>query len=226
MSTGTQLFLRLLMLAVAVLGLVVCADRVDIHGQAVRLYRKAALCPAGTYWETAGDCVARTVAEVVDRSWRESCTTDSNGLRSCTTYYSVRIRFGEREDEREEWLDVDEDTYRSARPGDRADLRIWHGEVVRMVTRGHTEIYLTSSEFASLGWLVLAWLLAGAALLALFGPWFFPLLGGWLLLTVPYLMVAHQLLGLESTGVVGWSIAVVLTGVGVWLMWRAGDYVY
>ncbi|MBG0855646.1 hypothetical protein I2W78_28320 [Streptomyces spinoverrucosus] len=221
MSGGPMLFLRLLMLAVAVLGLVVCADRVDVHRQAVVLYQNAPPCPAGTDWETAGDCVARTVAEIVDTSWYESCTTDSNGVRSCTTHYSAQVRFGERE----EWLDVDEHTHDAVRPGDRADLRLWHGQVVRMETRGHTEIYLTSSEFATLGWLIFAWLLLGAALLALFGPWLFPLVGGWLVLIIPYLNVTYSLLGLDPMGWLGWTITVVLTGVGIWGMWRGLDYV-
>ncbi|MFJ9034734.1 hypothetical protein ACIRQP_41170 [Streptomyces sp. NPDC102274] len=214
---GLLVFLRVLILAVAVPGLVVCADRAEANSQAVRVYRNASLCPVGTQWETADDCVAETMGEVVGTDWSESCTTDSNGLRSCTTNYSVDVRFGQRTQS----LRVDESTYRAVDRGDPAELRIWRGEVVRMVTRGHTEIFLTSSEWASAGWLFLWWMLLGGSWPTVFGLWLFPLLGGWLVLTVPYLMVAFNLLGLNPMGVMGWSTVGVLTLAGAWFMGRS-----
>lgn len=209
--------LRVLMLAVAVPGLILCVDGVERNHPQVVTYKKAPLCPAGTPWETAGDCVARTTGEVVDKNTSQSCTTDSNGLSSCTTYYSLDVRFGART----ESLDVGSKTYRATDLGDPAELRLWRGEVVRMVAGGHVEGFLTSSEWAFVGWLFLGWLLLGACWPALFGLWLAPLLGGWLVLTVPYLMVAHNLLGLNPMGWVGWSVTGLITGVGIWLMGRS-----
>ncbi|NEA63448.1 hypothetical protein [Streptomyces sp. SID12488] len=209
-------FLRVLILAVVVMGLVMCADRVEAHYQKVVVYRNAPLCPAATRWQTADDCVAQITGEVVDAHRGESCTTDSNGVSSCTVTYSVHVRFGQHS----QWLTVDASTYRAVEMGDRADLRLWHGEVVRMTTQGHTEDYLTASELASAGWLILAWLLLGATWPTLFGVRLIGLLPGWLVLTVPYLMVAYNLLGLNPMGVVGWSITAVLSAVGMGFMGR------
>ncbi|WP_426569281.1 hypothetical protein [Streptomyces canus] len=209
--------LRILMFGLAVPGIVLCVDRVDQHQPAVVMYRNASLCPAGTPWEKADDCVAQTTGEVVGRDWSESCTTDSNGHSSCTRHYSVTVRFGERSQE----LGVAYRTYRTADRGDRAELRLWQGEVVRMVTEGHTETFLTSSEFALGGWLLFGWLLLAASWLALFGLWLYPLLGGWLLLTVPYVMVATNHLGINPMGTTGWSVAALLTAVGLWLVGRS-----
>ncbi|MFI8823737.1 hypothetical protein [Streptomyces sp. NPDC053431] len=210
-------FLRVLILAVAVPGVLMCADRVEAQAEAVKVYRGASLCPDGTRWETAGDCVATTTGEILGKAQTESCTTDSNGLSSCSTSYSVEVRFGERTQS----LTVDRKTYRAVNRGDEARLRLWHGEVVRLMARGRTEGYLTSDEWASAGWLFLGWLLLAGAWLAVFGLWLFPLVGGWLVLAVPYLMVAYNMLGLNPMGVLGWSIVAVLTVVGVWLMRRA-----
>ncbi|CAM5480312.1 Phosphoserine aminotransferase [Streptomyces aurantiogriseus] len=160
---------------------------------------------------------AERIHAFVDMDWSESCTTNSNGGTSCTRSYSMDVRFGERT----ESLGVGSNTFRATDRGDPAELRLWRGEVVRMVAGGHVEGYLTSSEWAFWGWLFLGWLLLGASWLALFGLWLYPLLGGWLLLTVPYLMVAYNLLGLNPMGVVGWSITGLITGVGVWFMGRS-----
>ncbi|MER8223589.1 hypothetical protein ABTZ58_23960 [Streptomyces sp. NPDC094143] len=129
----------------------------------------------------------------------------------------MSVRFGQRTQS----LNVDESTYRAVDRGDPAKLRIWRKEVVRMVTQGHTEIFLTSSEEASAAWLLLGWILLGTAWLAVFGLWLFPLLGAWLVLAVPYGMVAYNMLGLNPMGTVGWSTAGVLTVAGVWLMGRS-----
>ncbi|MFD5265349.1 hypothetical protein [Streptomyces sp. NPDC058335] len=206
----------MLMFLVAVAGLVLCVDRTGLRHPAVVTYKNAPLCPVGTPWESAHDCVARTSGEVMARDSSESCTTDSNGHTSCTTSYSMDVRF----DGRTQSLGVAKDTYDDTARGDRAELRIWRGEVVRMVVGGHTEGYLTSSEWALAGWLILGWALLAAAWLALFGLWLYPLLGGWLVLTVPYLTVAYNLLGLNPMGVVGWSVTALFTVAGVWITGR------
>ncbi|MEU5366709.1 hypothetical protein ABZ354_25115 [Streptomyces sp. NPDC005925] len=200
------------MLTIAVPCIVECVDHIKVHQQAIAVYRGASLCPAGTRWQAADDCVARTPAEITGAGTRQSCTTDSNGVSSCTTYYSVTVRFGQRRQK----MDVEEGTYRTVRRGDTAELRIWRGEIVRMVVRGHTETYLTSSEWASVGWLLLGWLLLGASWVALLGLRLFPLLGGWLVLTVPYLMVAYHLMGFNPMGVTGWGVAGAFTVAGLW----------
>jgi hypothetical protein len=205
---------RVLILAVAVAGLFVCVDRVGDHAYAIGQQRKASLCPAGTPWETAEDCVAEVGAEVVGLGSSESCTTNSNGSQSCTTHYYADVRFGRHT----VTLGVGREFYREVERGDPAELRLWQGQVVWMKAGGHTKSYLTSTEWASAGWLFLGWSLLGAAWLAVFGLWLFPLLGGWLVLAVPYLMVAYNLLGLNPMGVPGWSTAGVFTVAGIWIM--------
>ncbi|MET9503972.1 hypothetical protein ABZY42_19985 [Streptomyces sp. NPDC006622] len=212
-DTGLVLFLRVLMLLVAVAGLVLCVERAELRHPAVVLYKSAPACPVGTPWESAKDCVARTAGEVAGKGTSESCTTDSHGLSSCTTNYSVRVRFGGRAQS----LAVGKNTYDGTDRGDRAELRLWRGEVVRMVVGGHVESYLTSSEWALAGWLILGWALAAAAWLALFGLWLYPLLAGWLVLAVPYLAVAYNQLGLNPMGVVGWSVTGLCTVAGGWI---------
>ena len=211
---GEHAVVRVLMLAVAVAGLFLCVDRVETHRPDLLMYRKAALCPAGTPWETADDCVARVTGEVVDRTTSESCTWDSGGGRSCTTNYHLKVRFGPRTKS----LGVEKSTYRAADRGDRADLRFWRGQVVRMAVGGHVETYLTSDEWAFAGWLLLAWALLAAALLALLGLWLYPLLWGWLVLTVPYVMLASHQLGLNPMGVPGWTALGLLTAAGLGAM--------
>ena len=211
---GEHAVVRVLMLAVAVAGLFLCVDRVETHRPDILMYRNAALCPAGTSWETADDCVARVTGEVVDKDTWESCTTDSNGMHSCTTHYDLDVRFGRRT----KTLGIERSTYRAADRGDPADLRLWRGQVVRMVAQGHVETYLTSDEWAFAGWLLLAWALLAAALLALLGLWLYPLLWGWLVLTVPYVMLASHQLGLNPMGVPGWTALGLLTAAGLGAM--------
>ncbi|MEH0577791.1 hypothetical protein QBA54_25705 [Streptomyces sp. B21-108] len=208
---GEHAVVRVLMLAVAVAGLFLCVDRVETHRPDLLTYRSASLCPAGTPWKTADDCVARITGEVVDKTTSQSCTWDSGGGQSCTTDYDLKVRFGPRTKS----LGVESSTYRATDRGDQADLRLWRGQVVRMVVQGHVETYLTSDEWAFAGWLILAWAMLAASWLALFGLWLYPLLWGWLVLTVPYVMLASNLLGLNPMGVTGWSLLGVFTAAGL-----------
>lgn len=205
---------RVLILVVAVPGLFVCVGRIGDNAHAVEQQWRAPTCPPGTPWQEARDCAARVEAEVLGLSKRVSCTSDSNGAQSCTTNYYARVRFGGRSEE----LGVGKAFYDDVERGDRAELRLWRGDVVRMVAEGHTERFFTTTELASAGWLFLTWALLGAVWLAVFGLWLFPLLGGWLLLSVPFLMVAYNTLGLNPMGVLGWSTVGVFTVGGIWAM--------
>jgi hypothetical protein len=207
---------RLLILAGVVPAFLLCVDRVGDHAHAIGQQRQARTCPAGTPWQTAEDCVAEVTAEVVSLSSSVSCTTTSSGGQSCTTDYYADVRFGQRT----QTLGVGKDLYRDAERGDPAELRLWQGDVVRLEAAGHTERFLTSTEWASAGWLFLGWMLLGVAWVAVLGLWLFPLLGGWLLLAVPSMTTAYHLLGLNPMGMTGWSVVVVSTVAGVWVMAR------
>ncbi|MFF7249383.1 hypothetical protein ACFZBU_36410 [Embleya sp. NPDC008237] len=208
--------LRVVMLAVAVPGLVISADRVDAHARAVRVYRLADPCPVGTPWATAHHCIAQTVAEVVDRKTQRWCSTDSDGTGSCTTDHLVAVSLaGQRR-----WLGVDKRTYKAVDRGDRVDLRLWRGEVVQMRAGGHTERFLTSSQEAFFMWLILGWALLAMCGPAIFGLWLFRCCGGWLLLVLPYLMVADNRLLHDPMNALEWTFTIVVALAGVWLMGR------
>ncbi|MFE5207415.1 hypothetical protein [Streptomyces sp. NPDC056600] len=205
---------RVLTLAVAVPGLFLCVDRIGDNADGVAQQWRAPTCPVGTSWRTAEDCVAEVTAEVLGLGKSVSCTTDSNGAQSCTTNYSARVRFGERTEK----LGVGKAFYDDVERGDRAELRLWRGDVVRMTAGGHIERFFTTTELASAGWLILGWVLLGLAWVAVLGLRLFPLLGGWMVLSVPYVLLAYNVLGLNPMGVLGWSAAGVFTVAGVWAM--------
>ncbi|WP_448319011.1 hypothetical protein [Streptomyces sp. CO7] len=205
---------RVLTLAVAVPGLLLCVDRIGDNADGVAQQWRAPTCPVGTSWRTAEDCVAEATADVLALGKSVSCTSDSNGSQTCTTNYSARVRFGERTEK----LGVGKGFYDDVERGDRAELRLWRGDVVRMTAAGHTERFFTNTELASAGWLILGWVLLGLAWVAVLGLRLFPLLGGWMVLSVPYVLVAYNVLGLNPMGVLGWSAAGVFTVAGVWAM--------
>ncbi|MET9323041.1 hypothetical protein ABZX75_23000 [Streptomyces sp. NPDC003038] len=194
--------------------LILCVERVEVNRRATIVYQNASLCPVGTPWEAADGCVAQTTGEIVGKNTRQSCTRDGNGVESCTTHYDVEVRFPQRTQS----LGVDQGAYRDVDRGDIAALRIWQGVVVRMEVGGHTETYLAPSEFAFLGWLFLGWLLLGAGLLALGGAPLGPLVPGWLVLTVPYLSVLYDVLGVYRMGGLGWTLTGATAVAGIWLM--------
>ncbi|GHF53539.1 hypothetical protein [Streptomyces morookaense] len=190
--------LRALLLAAAVCGLVLCVPWVQESYRNSVTYRHAAPCPPDHRTRTAGNCIEQATARVVDKDIDESCTTDSNGVRSCTETYELRLALAGRET----WHEVEWPTYRDAHPGDSAEVRSWHGAVVRMALNGHTETYFAPAE-KSLFWrLAGAWGLLGVAVGAAAGPRLLlrpPYMIGWLLLTLPVLaLVGDALLGYAS----------------------------
>ncbi|MEV4441707.1 hypothetical protein AB0K09_22390 [Streptomyces sp. NPDC049577] len=203
---------RLLVLAAAVWGLLLCPSWVEQSYWATDVYRHAPACPAG---RPAGgaDCVEQAVAQVTDKKITQSCSTDSGGVEHCTDNFNVRISGPERA----RWLDVGEHTYRDARRGDRAGLRLWRGGVVRMVVRGHTETYLTSGETSLMWRLAGSWALLGLALAIVTGlRWVYLLLFavGWAVLTLPFVAATYTLLfGWPDT--LEWTVLAVLTAVGL-----------
>jgi hypothetical protein len=205
---------RVALLAVAVPGLLLCADRIGDHAHAVRQQQDARACPAGTPWDTAEDCLAEVRGEIAGVDSDVSCTYSSTGGQSCTTHYYADVRFGQHT----MTLGVGKGLYDDVERGDPAALRFWRGDVVRLAAGGHVEEYMTPTEWAAVGWLFLGWALLGVAWVAVLGLWLYPVLGGWLLLAVPYLLVAHHVLGLSARGPVGWTFVVVLTVGGLWAM--------
>ncbi|MEV5877116.1 hypothetical protein AB0L75_23340 [Streptomyces sp. NPDC052101] len=206
------LWLRVLVLLVAVSGIGLCVRWAAGQYGDVSAFRHAAVCQGAAHH----DCLESTTGAIVDRRTSESCTTDSNGLQSCTTDYELRVR----RPDHTQWLGVEGGTYAGAHRGDLADLRIWHGAVVRMTVDGHTESYSPPSS-DSMAWrLSGAWLFLGLALWAVvsgrpagliaFGNF------GWLWLTIPFTMVVHGILlgdpselvwaGLLGSFGVGWMV--------------------
>ncbi|MFC9602525.1 hypothetical protein ACFTTN_03575 [Streptomyces niveus] len=102
---------------------------------------------------------------VTDKKTGQSCTTDSDGFQSCTTYYDLRLSYGDRTEVRR----VGSDTYDDVRRGDRAELDTWRDAVVSLAVRGHTHTYDPPAD-DSLRWrLSAAWVILGVALWAAAG---------------------------------------------------------
>lgn len=184
-----------LTLAVAVGGLLLCAQRVVEAYDDATGARHAPVCES----DSQTDCVAETTGTVIDKDTREYCSTDVNDHQSCTTRFSLRLRYADHS----AWRDVGWDAYDDARRGDRAELRTWHGDVVRLTVRGHTATYDPSSTNSMDVWLIAAWLLLGLAIRVLRSgrpahPLASPFLWLWLALPVSWL-VHGALLG-ASTG--------------------------
>ncbi|KUN08413.1 hypothetical protein AQI95_08570 [Streptomyces yokosukanensis] len=183
-------WLRLLVFLVAVGGTVVCARWAAQRYDDVTAYRHASVC----HGTAQHGCLVPTTGTVTDRSKDESCTTDSDGVEHCTTTYHLRVRLRGQS----QWLDVGAGTYAEAHPGDLADLRTWHGTVVRMTVRGHAETY-PSPASDSMAWrLSGAWLFLGVALWAAASGRLTALAAvrglGWLWLTFPFYALVHGIL--------------------------------
>ncbi|MFK0256262.1 hypothetical protein [Streptomyces sp. NPDC090445] len=71
------------------------------------------------------------------------------GGTTCTTYHDVKVEWPERT----AWLAVGPETYDEVRTGDRAEVRLWRGEVVGLGVRGRTHSYAPSSQSGVLPWL-------------------------------------------------------------------------
>ncbi|MGW1195737.1 hypothetical protein ACWD4B_07735 [Streptomyces sp. NPDC002536] len=213
--------LRVLLLATAVGGLVLCVPWVQESYRNSVTYRHAAPCPPDHRTHTADDCIEESTARVVGKDVDESCTTDSNGVRSCTQHYELRIALAGRDT----WHEVQWPMYRDTHPGDRAEVRSWHGAPIRMALHGHTETYLAPPE-ESLFWrLAGAWGILGVAVGAVGGARLLlrlPYVIGWFLLTLPFLaIVSGTLLGAPSA--LEWTVDIALAlpglcviAIGLW----------
>ncbi|MFF4409234.1 hypothetical protein [Streptomyces sp. NPDC001404] len=214
--------LRVLLLAAAVCGLVLCVPWVQESYRNSVTYRHAAPCPSDHRTHTADDCIEQATARVVDKDVQESCTTDSNGVRSCTQHYELRIALAGRDT----WHEVQWPMYRDTDPGDRAEVRSWHGALIRMALRGRTETYLAPPE-KSLFWrLTGAWGILGVAVGAAGGArllFRLPYVIGWFLLTLPFLAIVSDVL-LGNASALEWTVNIALTLPGLCVLavgwWR------
>ncbi|MFB6818147.1 hypothetical protein ACFCV8_26755 [Streptomyces sp. NPDC056347] len=82
------------------------------------------------------------------------------GGTTCTTYHDLKVQWAGDAT----WLGVASVTYGDAGEGDRAEVRLWRGDVVELRVRGHIDSYAPSSQQVVLPWLALGCLtLAGGA---------------------------------------------------------------
>lgn len=196
-------------------------------------YRDAPVCGAGSQAGNAGGgetCVRRVMGTVHDRRTGKQCTSDSTsggpgggGGTTCTTYHNVEVEWPGRT----AWLAVRSGTYDRLRTGDRAEVRLWRGEVVGLEVRGRTHSYPPSSQDRVLPWLALGCLLLAAGTWAavsgrLSGLFSFPNFG--------WLFVAFGVAWLGVMALFGghplvWGFAIVWTAFAVfWIVsaWRTG----
>jgi hypothetical protein len=183
--------------------------------------RHAHDCPAGTPPSPDPGCTVPESGVIGAKSTGESCTTDSDGDQSCSTYYRVEVRRAGRTDT----LDIGKDTYGDVHRGDAAHLRTWHGEVVRMAVDGHTDRFGPSSE-GSLDWrLEVLWVLLGLGIWAAISGYPRSLFAfhnfGWLWLAFPVSRIVHDIL--LGAGVFSWIVSIAFAGFGVfWMVFAAG----
>jgi hypothetical protein len=189
---------RLLVCLAALSGLVGDVLWVVPPYQDVVAYRQAPPCPAGGPGPGSG-CVGRDTGTVLAKDTGERCSSYSTGdgtsdHESCTTYYRLQLRRAGDTD----WLEVDEDIYEAARQHDTAELSTWHGDIVRVALRGHTEEYGAPAENTVVLRLALLWLLLGLAIWAVGSGYLGTLIAfpnfGWLLMAVALGLVGHGLL--------------------------------
>ncbi|GAA0914010.1 hypothetical protein [Streptomyces thermoalcalitolerans] len=126
------------------------------------MYLDAPVCEAGSQRGSGGDdeaCVRREAGTVLDRRKGEHCSHTYDGTNggstTCTPYYDVKVRWPGRT----AWLSVDSEMYDKAKAGDRTEVRLWQGEVVKLKVRGHTHSYLTSSQEGVIWWLTVGCLI-------------------------------------------------------------------
>ncbi|MGI5459732.1 hypothetical protein ACQEWB_42500 [Streptomyces sp. CA-249302] len=136
-------------------------------------YRHASVCPGGQ--GSAGkraDCLVPGTGQVTGKtSWTRCDSYGDVAPDSCTRGHRLRLDMRFAGERRTESLHVGADTYRRAGRGDRAELLVWHGEVVRLTVRGHTERLdpYFGVRWTPLAWLAGAWFALGAAAVVALG---------------------------------------------------------
>jgi len=121
-------------LVVLVIGWAVflCGQQVADGYRATMAYRDAPVCDVGDRGGNGNDsvaCVRLETGMVLDRWTSWECTsngTSHDGGRTCTTYYEIKVEWPDGAD----WLRVPSHMYDQAKKGDRAEVRLWRGEVV------------------------------------------------------------------------------------------------
>ncbi|WP_369207038.1 hypothetical protein [Streptomyces sp. PU-14G] len=192
-------------------------------------FRHARPCPSGGP-SGADTCVGRETGRVADKHTVTTTTGDAEDSTTQTFYY-LRV---ERHSGRTAKYEVSSGLHGAARRGSRAELEVWHGQVVGITVRG-TRDRLTpdSTNDLALNWWY-SWMGAGLALWAvlgsgrprgLFGPlgsrafaWMW--LGLWTV--VPASRIAAR--GTAGWGVVGWSaLWLIGAALSVTFLWVAFD---
>ncbi|WBP86075.1 hypothetical protein [Kitasatospora cathayae] len=212
-------WLRALILAAAVAGLVGCSLWVAAAYDDVVAFRYASACASGP----EDNCVAKVTGTVIDKETGQSCTSDSNTSSSCTTYYRLRLRYGDRTEVRV----VSSDTYDDVQRGDLAELGTWRDAVVSLTVRGHTSTYEPPSDDSTMWRLRAAWLVLGVAVWAVVSGrpahlFAFPNFV-WLWLALPISWLVHG--ALLGAGVLEWIWSTGFAVFGVlfaYVLWREG----
>jgi hypothetical protein len=187
---------RLLVCAAALAGLVIGAIWVVAPYRDVIAYRHAHRCSVGA--PDAG-CLADDTGAVLDKDTGQRCSSRDDGSaggggEDCTTYYRLRLRRARGT----EWLEVRYDIYQGAARDDVAQLRTWHGAVVRLELRGHTEDYDPPANGTVYWRVALLWLLLGLAIWAAASGYLGTLFAfpnfGWLFAAIPFAVLGRALL--------------------------------
>ncbi|HET9379503.1 MAG TPA: hypothetical protein VFP69_01565 [Streptomyces sp.] len=212
------LWLRALVVLAAGWAALLCGQQVAGAYGATMDYREAPVCAAGEGGDDEG-CVRREAGTVLDRRTGVQCTSDGTGETAgggttCDRYYEVEVEWPGRTG----WLTVRPQAYDEAGRGDRAQVRLWRGDVVGLRVAGHTHAYAPPSEKGILPWLALgclvvatgAWAAVSGRLSSLFA---FPNFG--------WLLVAIGVGWLGSMALLGghllvWGFAIVWTGFAVY----------
>ncbi|MFF0739711.1 hypothetical protein ACFYVL_04845 [Streptomyces sp. NPDC004111] len=212
-------WLRLLIVAAALVGTVWSTERVTGAYEETRVFRDAPACPGGATSRPDDLCVGRESAVVESRDRSESCTVNSGGGQTCSTSYSVTLR--RPEPGRTLEIGVGRDLYQKSREGDRAELRVWQGSLVGMSLRGDSSTYPPPAQRLMMLLTGVALLCVGIGLWALFSgsadpeSWAAPAGWLWLVLTLPWL-IDGVLLGASP---LRWAVTGLLVAIGtVWTL--------
>ncbi|MEU1088424.1 hypothetical protein ABZ401_16625 [Streptomyces sp. NPDC005892] len=167
-------WLRVLVVLAAGWGAFLFGQQVADGYTATEEYRNAPVCAAGSaggsavgHADAGEECVRREAGTVLGRRTGEHCTYDGtsgdagSGTTTCSTYYDVQVERPGHTD----WLSVGPGAYDEAEKGDRAEVRLWRGEIVGLEVPGHTETYAPSSQSG------VFWRLAAGCLILLVGGW-------------------------------------------------------